>query len=238
MEWHNAVERIRPYVVRVDTPSGHGTGFLVHRSPGEAAVHIATALHVVKHAVEWKESIKLRHFASGKEIFLRSSDCLINTHEASDLAYIQFAAENLPLPEETIPHIQIGKRLKEGVQVGWCGYPFVAPTSLCFFTGHISSWLEPDDAYLVDGVAIHGVSGGPAFSLQQNGMQIIGLVTEYRPNYATGQALPGVSLIRSIEPFVQLYAQLEMEQMKRVKAEEIPQKATEQQGLNTGAKAN
>ena len=237
MLWHQAIEKIKPYIVRVDTPNGHGTGFLVHRNAGDGAVHLATAHHVIQRSVEWREPVRLRHFASGKEVFLEPSACYINTHPERDLAYIQFAADNLPLPSDTIPYMETGKRLKEGVQVGWCGYPAVASNSLCFFTGHISSWLEPDESYLVDGVAIHGVSGGPAFEIQEKGMRIIGLVTEYRPNFATGQPLPGVSLIRAITPFAEHFAQMELE-MKKISAQHIPEREQEDKGLqNTGLRS-
>ena len=69
------------------------------------------------------------------------------------------------------------------------------PQKLCFFSGRVSAYLAEENAYLVDGVAINGVSGGPAF--HETG-KIIGLVTAYIVNRATGEALPGVSLIRSV----------------------------------------
>jgi hypothetical protein len=124
--------------------------------------------------------------------------------------------------------MEINKRLNPGVETGWLGFPAVAPFNLCFFCGHISAWLENDEAYLVDGVAINGVSGGPAFVQDdQENPTIIGLVTEYRPNFASGAPLPGVSLVRSINPLVQHYAtlkeQMEKKQMEAAKVQEIPE---------------
>ncbi len=236
MEWHQAVEIIRSHVVRIDTPSGRGSGFLVYREDCKKIVIIATARHVIEHAYEWREPLRLRHFASSKEVFLSPNSCVINTNPARDLAYIKFAASALPLPEHTIKYLEARKRLMEGNQVGWCGYPFVAPSSLCFFTGHISAWIEKDEAYLVDGVAIHGVSGGPVFRItEDNQIELVGLVTEYRPNYATGQALPGVSLIRAIGPFAEHLAKLD-EKLKQIGAttipsQNIPPQESDQKGL-------
>jgi len=53
----------------------------------------------------------------------------------------------------------------------------------------------------VDGVAINGVSGGPAFSINKdNEVQIIGVVSAYVPNRATGAQLPGLCVIRDVAP--------------------------------------
>ena len=74
----------------------------------------------------------------------------------------------------------------------------MAPNDLCFFTGHVSSWLANEESYLIDGVAINGVSGGPAFS---NDPEFCGVVTAYIPNRATGESLPGVCLVRDVAPY-------------------------------------
>jgi hypothetical protein len=74
----------------------------------------------------------------------------------------------------------------------------IPKASLCFFSGHISAWLEPDEAYLVDGVAINGVSGGPAFIPER---MLIGVVSAYIPNRATGELLPGLAVVRGVQQF-------------------------------------
>ncbi len=79
--------------------------------------------------------------------------------------------------------------------------------SLC---GNVSAWLQDESAYLVDGVAINGVSGGPAFVYEEDTPALlVGVVTAYIPNRATGEALPGVSLVRAINPYVTLFKELE-----------------------------
>ena len=46
------------------------------------------------------------------------------------------------------------------------GFPTIEPYKLCFFSGSISAGRDDDSAYLIDGVAINGVSGGPVFYLE------------------------------------------------------------------------
>ncbi len=50
MNWSEAVELIQPHVVRIATPQGSGTGFLISNSHNNAVCGIATAAHVVDHA--------------------------------------------------------------------------------------------------------------------------------------------------------------------------------------------
>ena len=66
----------------------------------------------------------------------------------------------------------------------------MAEAELCFFHGFISGYFNDPPTYLVDGVAINGVSGGPAFD---NRVHIIGLVSAYIPNRVDRQTtLPGL----------------------------------------------
>jgi hypothetical protein len=57
-------------------------------------------------------------------------------------------------------------------------------------------------AYLIDGVAINGVSGGPVFHCPAlNKVQIIGCVSAYHANRATGEALPGLLRAQDVSHF-------------------------------------
>ena len=85
------------------------------------------------------------------------------------------------------------------------------------FSGRISAWIESDNAYLVDGVAINGVSGGPAFIV---GNMLIGVVSAYIPNRAMGEPLPGLAVVRGVNQYHDL-AQ-EFETLDQAKAKEIP----------------
>ncbi len=210
-EWANALDIVRQYVVQIKTPRGYGTGFLIASS--KDIVGIATALHVVSYAEEWQQPIKIIHLPSKKTILLNQSDRSIHTNIRMDSALIRFRKSELPLPDEPL-HLPAGKttRLREGVEVGWCGYPVISSKTLCFFSGRISAWLKDEASYLVDGVAINGVSGGPAFDVtiktKPTKPVLIGLVTAYIANRATGEPLPGVSLIRSINPYLELFEEL------------------------------
>ena len=64
----------------------------------------------------------------------------------------------------------------------------------------ISECQAPFQAYFLDGVAINGVSGGPAFHLldSQEEPCITGIVSAYIPNVATGSTLPGLSVARNV----------------------------------------
>ena len=213
-QWANALDKIENHLVRIETPTGGGTGFFIAVSRENDAMAIATALHVVDYAHKWQQPIKLIHYKSGGAIVLKEEDRLIYPNQNYDLALIRVPKQVLSLPDSPIP--LAGKRhLREGVELGWCGFPSVHPSKLCFFSGCVSAWLEDMSAYLVDGVVINGVSGGPAFiSPAEGNMAIVGLVTAYIPNRATGEALPGVGLIRSVLPYNDFF-----EQQKRVPAQ-------------------
>ena len=66
----------------------------------------------------------------------------------------------------------------------------------------ISARLESGNAYLIDGVAINGVSGGPVFHCPDSErVQIIGCVSAYHANRATGEALPGLLRAQDVSHF-------------------------------------
>lgn len=228
--WVRIANTIRDCVVLIETPSVRGTGFVVKPLPGSKHQAVITAHHVIDHALNWREPIKIRHFPSNKQAFLSINAYEITPNPTRDQALIQFSAKELPLPRNDVEILMADTRLNEGVHIGWLGFPVVAPLNLCFFAGHISTWLDHEEAYLVDGVAINGVSGGPAFYEDEGGkIWIIGLITEYRPNLANGNILPGVSLIRSTNPLMQFYKTLQ-KQLESAKVQDIP-KAESQGGI-------
>ena len=178
-KWVKIVNAVKESVVLVETPTKRGTGFVIPPPHGITHQTVITAYHVIDHALDWKEPIRITHFPSGKQALLDVDSRAMNQNPNRDMALIHFSADDLPLPKSKIEMVPIKNRLNDGVQAAWLGYPAVAPYNLCFFTGHISTWLEPDEAYLVDGVAISGVSGGPAFFENEKGKIMILL----RPRY-------------------------------------------------------
>lgn len=202
--WHAALQSVKPFIFRILTPSGHGTGFQILYAKNKNFCAIATAYHVIEHEDEWEETIKIAHLSSGKVATLKPSDRVIFKYPKNDLAFIVFNKGLLPLEQKDPKLMDKNKILKQGAEVAWCGFPSIAPVGeLCFFAGYISCCLESEDAYLVDGVAINGVSGGPAFYIPNNSDEVkfCGVISAYRPNRTRGEALPGLCIIQSVEPY-------------------------------------
>ncbi len=205
--WARAVDIMKPYIFKVSTPSGRGTGFQLSCSEKTGLCAIATANHVINHAHEWSEPIKLQHFASSKSKLLKETDRTIAVQLEKDLAFITFKTNDLPLLQDELPLVPEKEVLRQGIQIGWCGFPAIAPDDLCFFTGFVSCYIEKESSYLIDGVVINGVSGGPAFYAREDDRTVLcGIVSAYIPNRATGESLPGVCVFREIGPF---YDQIE-----------------------------
>lgn len=201
MEWHDAIDKVKPYLFKIKTPDGYGTGFQIFYSKETNTVGLATAYHVIEHSYQWHEPIKVVNHVKQKEQLLDYDDRYINVLSNRDLAFIVFKYQDDDPIEEQLNRLPNNKRLKQGAHMGWCGFPSVSPNDLCFFTGYCSTWRDDTKSYLVDGVAINGVSGGPAIYITGNQVSICGVVTEYRPNVSGGAVLPGVCLIRDTGPF-------------------------------------
>ena len=201
IEWHDAVEIIKPHVFTISTPNSAGTGWLVSLSNTTSICAVATAAHVVDYAHYWELPIRLFHAQSGKTFILRAQDRAINLQYNLDTAAIVFDRDDLNFPEGTLPLMEQGYYIKPGVEIGWLGYPAIYNAGLCFFSGRISYWIEDSKRYLVDGVAINGVSGGPAFRLLVDKPELIGVLSAYIANRATGETLPGVAVVRDVTQF-------------------------------------
>jgi trypsin-like peptidase len=202
MNWDEIVAKITPYIVKIETPQGHGTGFLCLYNDDRSMCGIATARHVVHHADEWQEPIRVLHQATGTVALLKESDRLIWDDEKVDSAVILGPVSKFKFPQDVIPMLPPDHRLPIGVEVGWLGYPAIGPRVLCFFSGNVSAVQESIHAYLIDGVAINGVSGGPVvYSTATDGVQIVGAISAYMVNRATGEALPGLSVAQDVSHF-------------------------------------
>ncbi len=195
--WYTAVETVTPHVVRILTPRGTGTGFLFHYSKSGLLVGLATAAHVIEHSHYWGEPIKIHQTPSGDPVLLREPDRAIFLDEKKDTAAILLRADKLKLPPDPLPLIRERAHLKVGSEIGWLGFPAIPRADLCFFGGRVSAYLKDEAAYLVDGVAINGVSGGPAFWYPKV-PTVMGILSAYVPNRATGETLPGLSVVRDV----------------------------------------
>lgn len=201
MNWDQAIAAINPHVVKIETPGGHGTGFLTVYNDDKTLCGIATAAHVVSHADEWQQPIRIRQ--DGKQPrFLKAEDRVIFLDWASDSAVVLFLKGELELPESPIPLLPTDTPCGIGLDIGWMGYPAIEPNTLCFFAGTVSAWQPARRSYLVDGVAIHGVSGGPVFHCPSHDeVRIIGSVSAYHANRAAGEALPGLLRAQDVSHF-------------------------------------
>lgn len=193
-----------PHVVRIMTPESSGSGFLVSASADGETIAIATAAHVVTHAHYWEQPIRVEHKSSGKTVLLRTADRAIFPDNTKDTAAIVFNKGEFPFPEKPLSLSPEGKFLVVGNEIGWLGFPAVAPGDLCFFSGRVSNYRNRSKEYLVDGVAINGVSGGPAFWNGGNRVTLMGVMAAYIANRATGETLPGISVVSDIEQFHEL----------------------------------
>lgn len=230
MDWKSEILKIKPFMFKISTPSGHGTGFLIFKND-QNICGVATAFHVISHAVEWNEPIKLMQFSTGIEKFLPydPSARVIKFDAQKDLALIMFTNDDFNLDEALPELVDVGTIVDQGTEIGWNGFPVLAPNDLCFFSGYISCRLNGDDSYLVDGVSIHGVSGAPAFFLDKDSkkMKICGLISQYFPNQSTGQSLPGLAKIRSVTPLKQECENLKSMDEARKNAEKTNEKDLE-----------
>lgn len=198
IEWRQAVKIIEPFVLKIKTPRGSGTGFLCAYTKDQKICGIATAAHVIANSHLWEEPIRLEHYISGETKLLREPNRIILIDSDRDTAVIIFKKEDMPLPDRTLPFIRKRKYLQVGVEIGWVGFPVVSPENLCFFTGRNSCWLNK--FYLVDGVAINGVSGGPAFYIIDKGIKIIGCMSAYLPNRVG--STPGLAMISDVDQYL------------------------------------
>lgn len=170
MAWNEVVEMVTPYVVKIETPEGHGTGFLCLYNKDRSLCGIATANHVVQHADRWKQPIRILHFPSQTIRFLKEEDRFILGDADNDSAVILFPPEKLGLPQGLIDLLPTESKLPIGADVGWLGFPALGGNTLCFFSGNVSAREDSQHSYLIDGVAINGVSGGPViYSTATNG---------------------------------------------------------------------
>ncbi len=205
MNWDSVVRQVSPYIVKIETPTGSGTGFLCAYNEDRTFCCVATALHVVADTDEWQQPMRLRTHDFQKTIFLKESDRVVLPDWRTDSAAILFAPGALGLPVDLIPLRPTDAPISIGVEVGWLGFPALEPYTLCFFSGNVSARREDRSAYMIDGVAINGVSGGPVLlSSQTDGTQFVGVVSAYRANRQQGDALPGLSVAQDVSHFHQV----------------------------------
>lgn len=199
MDWHVGFDQVSQYVMKIETPSGYGTGFLCHYSDNKELIGIATAKHVIGHADYWKQAIRI--ISLENEVFLKEEDrYILQAEDDTAMILCENHFENR-LPKKLIPFLPEENHLRIGVEVGWIGFPHFG-VGMHFFSGNISAFNQSSRSYFIDGVAISGVSGGPVFWTNEKEMlHIIGSISAYIPNDATGEPLPGLSIAQDVTQF-------------------------------------
>jgi hypothetical protein len=209
MEWEEAFKIVSSYVVKISSPDGMGTGFLVAYSENKELCGIATAAHVVHQAHQWEQPIRIQHHLSDESELLGEEKRAVFIDESLDTAIIVSPSKYFDFPDQPLELTPEGTHVPIGKEVCWTGYPAIAPGNLCLFGGRISCWQEEKRAYLADGVAINGVSGGPAFHILPDGtISVVGVVSAYMPNRATGEVLPGLCVLRDVKQLQKLVKDL------------------------------
>lgn len=133
---------------------------------------------------------------------LKESERVVMIDQSTDSAVILFQKNQFPLPVSVFSLFSLNNSIPVGAEVGWLGYPSIEPYELCFFCGNVSAHKPARRAYLIDGVAINGVSGGPVIYAHPTlGAQIIGTVSAYYANRSGGEALPGLLLAQDVSHF-------------------------------------
>jgi len=70
-------------------------------------------------------------------------------------------------------------------------------------------------------VAINGVSGGPAFTCSGTSVEVVGVVSAYIANRATGETLPGLAVVQDVYQFQWVAKQLQtLDEAAKKKSEE------------------
>jgi hypothetical protein len=207
MTWTDAYKAVQPYIVKIETPAGSGTGFFFAYNEDKLLVSIATALHVVQEAEEWRLPLKIRQVDTGKELFVAHPDRAILPDYERDTAVILLGTNmvidgGLTVPDTMLPLFPSNKYKAIGTELGWVGYPAIAPLTLCLFRGGVSAFNRKNDSYYLDGVAINGVSGGPVFEYTKTNAEgvvqppkIVGIVSAYHYNRQSGGNLPGLLMV-------------------------------------------
>ena len=177
--WSKLVDDIKPYIVRIETPVGLGTGFQIGEDDGWDFAITVTAHHVIDFADKWDLPIKVTREAPSESIALPAKPgqrrIRRTLHDASSLF--------IPVTHH-LPKIMLHPAsLPVGTEVAWLGYPGnLGGATLAFFSGRISAMLPELRNYLIDGVVLPGVSGGPVFTELEGRIAIVGLLTSHIPN--------------------------------------------------------
>jgi hypothetical protein len=213
MSYNHAYRKVKPYVVRIEIDIGEertqcGTGFLLGHGRSGRVAAVATSFHVVSPAQGTSKEILITHEASQKSTSIRLTEDTIRFDEQADCATLIIPADVFPFPQNALPTISNDQKVVPGVPVAWMGFPEPTYAHLCFFAGHISCFLPSSNEYLIDGAAMHGLSGGPVFTECDEEVFLVGTVLSYGPEKERVDGLPGLTLAHHLGIFCEHLAKL------------------------------
>jgi hypothetical protein len=197
LPWDKVVDRVTPIVFRVYAGRSAGTAFVValgaERETSLNCAILATADHVLAASVDTADKVRLVSADRSKVVDADVDEVRIQPlgPKIHDTMLILVKSMHHILDQSHIlPMLQWDTMMPKGASIGWMGFPGITEPELCFFQGHVSGHLSEPPTYLIDGVAINGVSGGPAFD---NRCHLVGLVSAYIPNRVNQHTtLPGL----------------------------------------------
>ena len=231
LDWQHHVDEITQQVLRIETQSGWGTGF-VHYGRRGGTRCIATARHVVTDVLEKKEPFRVWHGSRAFDFGRETKDALFVQRNDADVdsAVLAVIEHDLPMPRVSLASIEERREVRIGMEVGWLGFPALGGVNgdLCFFSGRISFVDETANHILIDGTAVHGCSGGPVFCVTTNGARIIGALSGYIPNtnMPAGGYLPGLAAAVNVSIYKVFEKTLDQiprrERSLKVKLDECP----------------
>jgi hypothetical protein len=149
---------------------------------------------------------------------------LIDIDSHRDSASILIVNKQDYWPPEALPMMDSAQVKKVGIELGWAGYPAIAVPHICLFTGRVAAFISYDDSYLIDGVAINGVSGGPVFCESLTDAftpEIIGTISSYMSNRQRGDTLPGMLIAHDLTAFHETIKRIRsLDEYRKTKKEE------------------
>jgi hypothetical protein len=168
---------------------------------------LATADHVLAASVDTAEKVRLVS-ADRQKVFDADMDEIrvqpLGSKAHDTMLVLLKSKKPILEQEKLLPMLRWDLVMPKGAPIGWMGYPGITEPELCFFHVHVSGFVNEPPTYLIDGVAVNGVSGGPAFD---NRSHLVGLVSAYIPNRINAHTtLPGLMAlvpINSIRLFME-----------------------------------
>jgi hypothetical protein len=210
--WNKVVDRIAPLVFRIYTGNSAGTGFVISVGSADSDEYhhaiLATAWHVIEEAASNPIDVQIVSVDRTKVFDTHADRMHVQQigEVVHDTGLIMLSTKKQIIEQRQLaPIMPFHLKLARGAEVGWLGFPGFVDPELCFFHGHVSGYLNEPPTYLIDGVAINGVSGGPVFDDRAH---LIGLVSAYIPNRVDAQTtLPGLAALMPINAIRQFMEQ-------------------------------